>query len=141
LDRLRHLALPALALGLPAAAAVLRYQLASMETVLDAEHVRAARASGTGGWRILLRHVLRPSLGPAVTLFGLDLSVLVSGALVVEMVFAWPGMGRVTAEAILGSDYPLALASSMLCAVVLISGRFLSEILAARLDPRQRAHA
>jgi peptide/nickel transport system permease protein len=137
-DRLRHLVLPSLALGLPAAAAVFRYALASMTRTLSAPHVTAARASGSSGLPLLLRHVLRPSAGPALTLLGLDLSVLVSGALVVEVVFAWPGMGRVTAEAVLGSDYPLALAASVLAAAVVIAGRTASELLAAIFDARQR---
>jgi peptide/nickel transport system permease protein len=137
LDRLRHLVLPSLALGLPAAAAVFRYALASMQSTLAAPHVRTARASGSAGLPLVVRHVLRPSAGPTLSLLGLDVSVLVSGALVVEMVFAWPGMGRVTAEAVLGSDYPLALAASVLAAALVILGRTGSEMLAARLDTRQ----
>jgi peptide/nickel transport system permease protein len=139
IDRLRHLVLPALALGLPAACVVGRYQLAVMERVLDDPHVRSARAAGAGGVRLFGQHVLRPSLGPAIALFVLDLPVLVSGAIVVEVIFAWPGVGRLTAEAVLASDYPLALAAAMLAAVVVVGGRFLAEALAHAMHPRQAA--
>jgi peptide/nickel transport system permease protein len=136
-DRLRHLVLPALALGLPAACVVARYQWAVMERVLDHAHVRAARATGAGGPRLIARHVLRPSLGAAVTLCGRDLPVLVSGAIVVEVVFAWPGLGRLSAEAVLGSDYPLALAAALLAATVVIAGRLLTQWIARAVSPLQ----
>jgi len=138
LDRLRHLVLPALTLGLPAAFVVCRYQLAAMERTLADPHVRAARATGGGGGAWLLRHVLRPSAGAAVALFGLDLPVLVSGAVVVELIFAWPGLGRLAAQAVLGFDYPLALASVLLAAIAVFAGRWLAETLADVLDPRRR---
>ena len=138
-DRIRHLVLPALTLGLPAAFVVCRYQFAVMEQVLGDLHVRSARAFGAGGYRLLARHVLRPSLSPAVALFAVDLPVIVSGAIVVEVIFAWPGVGRLTADAVLGSDYPLALAAALLSATVVLFGRLLAEGLARVIDPRQAA--
>ena len=140
-DRIRHLVLPALTLGLPAAFVVCRYQLAVMEQVLGDLHVRSARAFGAGGYRLLARHVLLPSLSPAVALFALDLPVIVSGAIVVEVIFAWPGVGRLTADAVLGADYPLALAAALLSATVVLLGRLLAEVLARVIDPRQAADA
>jgi len=140
-DRLHHLALPALTLGLPAACVVARYQLAAMGRVLDEPHVRAARATGTGGLHLAFRHLLRPSLGPVVALLGLDLPVLVSGAIVVEVTFSWPGLGRTTADAVLSSDYPLALAAALLSATGVIAGRLLAEGLAMMIDPRHRSPA
>jgi len=140
-DRLRHLVLPALALGIPAICVVARYQLAVMEQVLATPHVRAARAAGAAGPRLMLNQVLRPSLGPAVALFAIDLPVIVSGAIVVEVVFAWPGIGRITAESVLGSDYPLALAAALMSATALIAGRFLAESLVPIVSPRQAAAA
>lgn len=134
--RLRHLALPALTLAIPAAASISRYQLSVMEAALQAPHVKASRAAGRSGLGLLSRHVLRPSLAATAALAGLDLQVLVSGALVVETVFAWPGLGRITAEAVLGSDYPLALASALVCSAAVVCGRFLAEEAARRLDPR-----
>jgi peptide/nickel transport system permease protein len=139
LDRLRHLVLPGLALGLPAAFVVARFQLAAMERTLAKLHVNAARAAGGGGWSLLLRHVLRPSIGPAIALFGLDLPVLVSGAIVVELIFAWPGLGQVAAQAVLGADYPLALGSVMLSGTAVLLGRMVAEWLADRLLPARAA--
>ena len=95
------------------------------------------RAAGSAGARLLLRHVLRPSLGVSIALLGLDLPVLVSGAVVIEVIFAWPGVGRVAAESVLGADYPLALASAMLTASMVIVGRLLSEAIADRVNPRR----
>jgi len=138
-DVLRHLVLPALALGLPGACIVARYQLGVMQHVLEEDHVRAARAGGAGGLRLFGHHVLRPSLGPAIALFGIDLPIIVSGAIVVEMVFAWPGVGRLTAEAVLGADYPLALGAAMLAATVVVIGRFVAQTLAHSVHPRQAA--
>ena len=124
-------------LALPATAVICRYQLAVMERTLETLHVRAARAAGTGGVRLFVNHVLRPSLGPAIALLGLDLPVLVSGAIVVEIVFAWPGLGLLTANAVLESDYPLALASVMLTASLVIAGRMATEALARMFNPLQ----
>jgi len=137
IDHLQHLVLPSLALALPAAFVVCRYQLAVMTRVLNDPHVRSARAAGAGGLRLLRQHVLRPSLGPAIALFALDLPVIVSGAIVVEVIFAWPGVGRLTAEAVLGSDYPLALAAAMLSVVVVLIGRLGAELLVRKVNPQQ----
>ena len=138
-DRLLHLVLPALTLGFPAACVVGRYQLAVMERLIDNPHVRAARAAGAAGARLLLQHVLRPSLGPAVALFAIDLPVIVSGAIVVEVIFAWPGVGRLTADAVLGSDYPLALAAALLSVTVVLIGRLSAEAVSGLIHPRVAA--
>jgi len=139
IDGLRHLVLPSITLGLPAMAVVARYQLAMMEQVRRSPHVRAARAAGGGGLLLLWNHVARPSLGPAIALFVLDLPVLASGAIVVEVIFAWPGLGRLTAEAVLGADYPLALAAAMLSTTIVILGRLLAGLAARTAHPAQRA--
>jgi len=136
LDRLRHLVLPAVTLGLPAAAAIARFQLAMMEREMPRLHVVAARARGGAGWPLVFRSLVRPTLMPTIALLGLDLKVLASGALVVELVFAWPGLGRLAAEAVLSTDYPLALAAAVLSAIVVVLGRLLAETIASRMDPR-----
>lgn len=138
-DRLLHLVLPALALGLPAVFTVARYQLAAMESTLARLHVAAARARGGSGSRLILKHVVRPSLGPVLTLIGLDLPVIVSGAIVVEVVFSWPGLGRLTVDAVLGGDYPLALATSLLTGTTVVLGRIVAATLADRLIPTRRS--
>lgn len=135
-DRARHLVLPTLALGAPAACVVARFQLAAMETMLEEMHVRAARAVGVGRTRLIAQHVFRPSAALAIALLGLDLPVLVSGAIVIEIIFAWPGVGRLTAGAVLGGDYPLALAATLLTAALVLLGRLVSESLTRWVDPR-----
>ena len=139
LDRLWHLVLPSITLGLPAIAVVARYQMTVMQQVARSPHVRAARAAGGGGLTLLWNHVARPSLGPAIALFVLDLPVLVSGAIVVEVIFAWPGLGRLTAEAVLGADYPLALAAVTLSTMIVIGGRLVAGQAVRAVYPAQRS--
>ena len=139
IDRLWHLVLPSITLGLPAIAVVARYQVSVMQQVFRSPHVRAARAAGAGGLGLLWNHVARPSLGPAIALFVLDLPLLVSGAIVVEVIFAWPGLARLTAEAVLGADYPLALAAATLSTMIVIVGRLVAGQVARAVHPAQRA--
>src|SRR5207245_1239429 len=106
--RLWHLALPALTLGLVGAAATARYQRAAMLEVIAQDFVRTARAKGLRERRVLLVHALRNALLPSITLFGLAFPFLVTGAVLVEWVFAWPGMGWLAVMAIGQRDYPVA---------------------------------
>lgn len=138
-DALWHAALPALVLGIGSAAIVARFVRAGLLASLGEGFARAARARGASGTRVVLRHALRAAAGPIVTLAGLQLPALVSGALVIEVVFGWPGMGRVTYEAILAQDLPVALASVLLATVLVIAGNLLADLGLAWLDPRVRA--
>jgi peptide/nickel transport system permease protein len=139
--RLSHLLLPALALGLPAAAVVARATLATLGRVTAAPHVRRARAAGSTGAALLFRHVLPVGAAPLLALLALDLPALVSGSLVVETVFAWPGAGRISAEAVIASDYPLALACVALSGLTIVGSRAAGEALARRVDPRSGRRA
>jgi len=138
---LMHLVLPALALALPAAAVVARVQSAAMDDPEAAPRLALARAAGVPAPLILWRHRVRPALAPVAALAALDLPLLVSGAVVVESVFAWPGVGRVAAEAVMGGDYPLALAATMLAATTVVFGGVLLDATLLRLDPRRREGA
>jgi peptide/nickel transport system permease protein len=140
-ELLAHLVLPALALALPSSFLVARTTLASLERVAGSLHVKRARAAGASGPSLVFSHVLRAAAAPTLALAGLDLAVLASGALVVETIFAWPGLGRVAAESVLAEDYPVALASCVLAATAVVGGRFVSETLARRVDPRLRESA
>lgn len=131
-----HLVLPAATLAVPAAATIFRYLLATAERAAASPAARHARALGVTGGRWVWQQVVRPSLSPGVVLLGLDLPALVSGALVVEIVFSWPGIGRTAAQAIEGGDYPLALAAALLSGVAVVTGGLLSDLAARRLDPR-----
>ncbi len=134
-DRLRHLALPALALGVVGAAGTARFQRAALLDVLGLDYVRTARAKGLGAARVLV-HALRNALLPGITLVGLALPFLLTGSVVVETVFAWPGMGKLAADAILSRDYPVVLATTLVAAVLVALGSLLADLALAAADPR-----
>lgn len=138
LDRVRHLLLPVLVLGLGGAAATARYVRANLRQVLQQDFIRLARAKGLRKRRIYLQHALRNALIPVATLLGLYLPLLLGGAFVVEVIFAWPGMGRVTYEAVFAKDYPVIMAVNLIAATMVILGNFVSDLLYQWLDPRLR---
>ena len=137
-DALWHVALPALVLGVGSAAAIARFVRAGLARSLDEGFVRAARARGASRGRLLWRHALPAAAGPVITLMGLQLPVLVSGALVVEVVFGWPGMGRVTYDAVMAQDLPVVLAAVLLATIVVAAGSLLADLGLAVVDPRLR---
>lgn len=138
-DVLRHLALPALTLGLVGAASTARFQRAALLTALRQDFVRTARAKGLPGRAVLVRHALRNALLPTITLLGLSLPVLLSGTVLVESVFAWPGMGRLTAEAFYDRDYPVVTAAALLSSTMVVVGSAVADLLYRLADPRTRA--
>ncbi|MCB1184514.1 ABC transporter permease, partial [bacterium] len=138
-DRLRHLALPVLTLTLSTFMGTTRYLQAALEEVLAEDYILAARARGLPEDRILRRHALRNALLPLITLVGLSLPWLVGGALVVETVFGWPGLGRVTIEAVWARDYTVIMATTVLAGAAVVAGSTLADLLYRRADPRVRA--
>jgi len=137
-DTCWHLALPAAVLGLASAATMGRLVREGLLRSLGEGFVRAARARGVGGGRLLFGHALRSALLPVITLLGLSLPILVSGSLVTEVVFGWPGMGRLAYDAILAQDIPVVLATTVLTSVLVIVGSLLADIAIAVADPRIR---
>lgn len=137
-DLLHHLALPALTLGIVLAAIVARHQRAAMLSVAGAEFVRAARAKGVPERRIFLRHALRNALVPVLTLAGVLLPSLVGGAVIVEKIFAWPGMGTLTIDAVIGRDYHLVVGSVLVTSSCVVAGTFLADLALLWADPRLR---
>lgn len=135
-DRLRHLLLPMLTLALPGAAIAGRYVRESIIQALESNFVLLAKAKGLSSWQILTRHALPHALVPLTSLLGLSLAFLVGGAFLTEIIFAWPGMGRVTGEAILSRDYPVILATTGLSAIMIIAGNFIADLLYRFADPR-----
>jgi len=140
-DALRHLVLPVATLALVGAAGTARFVRGSMLEALRQPFVRAARAKGLGETRVLLRHALRNALVPVLTLLGLQLPALFSGVVFVEVIFGWPGMGRVTVQAVLARDYPVVMASTAVFAVLVVAGNLLADLLAALADPRTESGA
>ena len=137
-DALRHLALPFLTLTLIGVGGVARYTRGSLLEVQAEPFMVTARAKGLSPARVLTRHALRNALTPIVTLLGLSLPALFSGAVFVEAVFAWPGVGRVLVEAVRARDYPVVMAATTISAMLVVAGNLLADLLAARLDPRVR---
>jgi peptide/nickel transport system permease protein len=133
-----HLLLPALVLGLTATGGTVRVMRNSMLEVLEQDYMRTARAKGLTERRVLLVHGLRNAIVPLVQLFGLSFPLLLNGALVIEVVFSWPGLGRMTFEAIQSSDYPVVLATTALSGALVLAGNLLADLLHAAVDPRVR---
>ena len=138
LDTLAHLALPALTLALPISTVVARLLRSSLLDVLGQDFIRNARSRGVGELRILSRHALKNCLGPLVQVAGVQLPALLGGALVVEYVFSWPGLGRATITAIEARDYPLVLAITVFTGALVILGNLVADLVHAWLDPRVR---
>jgi peptide/nickel transport system permease protein len=133
-----NLVLPALTLGVSNMAVVARMTRSSMLDVMNQDFVRTARAKGLPNTLILRRHVLRAGLIPIVTMAGLQFSTMMGGAIVVENIVAWNGVGRLAIEAIFQRDYPLIQGFILIFAVVVVSVSLLLDVLYAFLDPRTR---
>lgn len=138
LDRARHLVLPVLTLTLLTAGTFLRFTRAALLETLREEYVRTARAKGCTLLRVVVVHALPNAMIPIVTVVALHFGSLLSGALVVETVFAYLGMGKLVYDAILGNDYNLALAALMLATLVTLLANLAADLVYLRLDPRIR---
>jgi len=137
-DRLWHLALPAATLGFVGAAGTARFQRAAMLEVAAQDYIRTARAKGASERRVVLRHQLRNALLSFITLFGLAFPFLLTGAVLIETIFAWPGMGRLATDAILRRDAPVVNAAVLLASTLVVAGSLLADVLLAVVDPRLR---
>jgi peptide/nickel transport system permease protein len=138
-DRLRHLALPLATLTLIGVGGTARFVRGAMLDVQGAPYVAIARAKGLSPTQVTVRHVLRNALIPVLTLLGLSLPALFSGAVFVEAIFAWPGVGRVMVEAVGARDYPVIMATTAVSAALVVIGNLLAEALTLWADPRLRA--
>lgn len=139
LDALRHLVLPLATLTLIGIGGAARYFRGALLDVRSQPFVTTARAKGLPPARILFHHMLRNALVPALVLLGLSLPALFSGAVFVEAVFAWPGVGRVLVEAVQARDYPVVTAATTISATLVVAGNLLADALATYVDPRTRA--
>ncbi len=137
-EHLASLALPALTLALGLAATLARQLAANLTETLAAEHVRTARAKGLPPGQVLWRHGVRNALLPVATVFGLQVGALLGGAVITETVFAWPGLGALTVEAIGARDYPLVQGCVLLIAGVYVLVNGLTELAYGWIDPRVR---
>ena len=135
-DRLRHLILPVTTLTLVSTASYTRYVRAAMREALAQDHIRTARAKGAGETRVIFHHALRSALVPVTTILALSFGGLVSGALVTETMFAYPGMGKLIFDAVMGNDYNLALAALLLATALTMVANLAADLAYAWLDPR-----
>ena len=137
-DRLAHLVLPATTLAAVGVAYYARVVRSELIDVLDEDYVRTARAKGLPERRVIGRHALRNALGPLVTLIGLDLGALLGAAVVTEVIFAWPGLGRELTQAILEADLPLIVGVVLVSGVAIAVANLLADLVQLWLDPRLR---
>ncbi|ODT97784.1 MAG: diguanylate cyclase [Rhodospirillales bacterium SCN 65-16] len=136
LNQLHHLIGPCIVLALVSTAVWSRYMRSSMLDVVNQDYIRTARAKGVPERQILLRHALRNALLPMITITGLHVPTLLSGALVTETVFAWPGMGRLFLDSISYRDYPVVMGILMFSAVLVLLGSLIADLLYGVADPR-----
>lgn len=135
-DRLQHMTLIVVCLTYPSLAALSRYARGAMLDVYNQDYVRTARAKGLPEGVVVLKHALRASLLPLVTLFGFLLPALIGGSVILEYIFSWPGLGALYFNAILQRDYPLVMGLSFISAVLVLIGNLLADVLYAVVDPR-----
>ncbi len=136
LDIAYHLVLPVTSLAIASIAGFSRYLRASMLDVMRQDYVRTARAKGADGRRVVGRHALRNALIPLITLVGLSIPALISGAVITEAIFSYPGLGSLTINAIVANDYPTIYATAMLAGIFVILGNLIADILYGVVDPR-----
>ncbi|MBU9711790.1 ABC transporter permease [Evansella tamaricis] len=138
IDKLRHLVLPGLTLGLASTAAYMRYMRTEILEVKGSDFIRTAHAKGLSNESVLYKHTLRNALIPIITLLGLEFGTLLSGAIITERVFNYPGLGTLFLNAISNRDYPVIMAINLILAVSILVGNLLADIFYAIVDPRIR---
>ncbi|OYR27039.1 ABC transporter permease [Brucella lupini] len=138
IDRMYHLILPAIALGLVSSALILRFTRASMLDVLGDDYIRTARAKGLIERRVIMKHALKNALIPILTVVGLTAAVLISGAVVTETVFGLPGVGNLVVSAVLRRDYPVIQGALLVIAGLYVLINFIIDMLYLFVDPRVR---
>jgi peptide/nickel transport system permease protein len=134
----RSLVLPAVTLFHPISAALSRFTRASMLEVLHEDYIRTARAKGLSGWGVIARHALRNALIPVITILGIQFGRLLGGAVIIESIFTWPGVGRLILQGVLNRDYALVQGALLLLVTVFITINLLVDLLYGVCDPRVR---
>lgn len=135
-DLFRHAFMPIVCFTYGSLAYYSRFIRANMQEVIRQDYIRTARAKGVPPWRIIWHHAFRNTLIPLVTLIGLTLPQLLSGAVILEQIFTWPGMGRLFFEAITRRDYDLIMGETLMFSVLTLLGQLLADVLYAVVDPR-----
>lgn len=137
-NRAHHLVLPTIVLAASSLAGIMRQMRSNLLDTLRSEYVTTARAKGLSEVRVIYKHALRNAINPLLTIFGYSLAGLLSGAFIVENIMAWPGLGRLTLEALFAKDYQLVVATVVMATGLLVAGNFVADLLLAWSDPRIR---
>jgi peptide/nickel transport system permease protein len=137
-DAVKHLILPAVVLGLGLVAGWSRYLRSSMLEVLQLDYLRTARAKGASTRDVVLKHALRNAVVPLVTVMALDIPLLFTGALIVEIVFSWPGEGRLFYDSLQSRDYPVLMGVLLISAFIILFSNLLADMVYGVLNPRVR---
>lgn len=135
-DLLKHLILPALTLSFVPASVIARMMRSSMLEVIRQDYIRTARAKGAKPWQVIFNHAVKNSLIPVVTVMGLQVGYVIGGAVVVETVFSWPGVGHMLMQAILTRDFPLVIGGSLVLAFIFVFTNLIIDILYGVIDPK-----
>jgi len=138
MDRIWHLTLPSVILAIQGIAGISRYTRSSMLEVIRQDYIRTARAKGLPRDTVYYMHALRNALLPIITIFGFLIPDLIGGSIIIETVFAWPGIGRLSFQAVLARDYPVVMTILTISAVLTLLGNFIADILYGIADPRIR---
>jgi peptide/nickel transport system permease protein len=137
-DLLRHLVLPATSLALVPLAVIARITRSSMLEVLSQDYIRTARAKGLRPVGVVMKHTLKNALTPVLTVLGLQVGYLIGGAVLIENIYAWPGIGQLLLDAITSRDFPVVVGGSLLLAVVFIVANLITDLSYGLVDPRIR---
>jgi peptide/nickel transport system permease protein len=135
-DVMRHLLLPMICFTYGSLAYFSRFVKSNMEEVVRQDYIRTARAKGVGPFRVIVHHAFRNTLIPFVTLVGLTFPALLSGSVILEMIFTWPGMGQLFFESITRRDYPVIMGLTLMFSLLTLAGQLLADVLYAVVDPR-----
>ncbi|MCS7462085.1 ABC transporter permease [Paenibacillus doosanensis] len=136
LDRVLHLILPVMVLGIGIAGKKIRYVRSSVLEILGQDYLRTARAKGLHEFVVVNKHALRNALIPIVTVVGLEVPILLGGAVVTEQIFSWPGIGQLTMGSIMNRDYPTLMALNLMAAIMVLAANLLTDIVYSVVDPR-----
>ena len=133
-----HLVLPVLTSTLSMCAVLMRYARNTMLDVLGSDYIKTARSKGLPEWKVYLKHGFRNAMRPVLVILCFRLPMLISGSVVIESVFSWPGIGTVITDAVVSGDYPVIMATTLMVAASIMVASFLVDVLNALLDPRVR---
>jgi peptide/nickel transport system permease protein len=136
IDTVLHILMPAIVLGTGIAGSMVRYVRSSMLEVLGQDYLRTARAKGLGEFIVTNKHALRNALIPIITIIGMDIPLLIGGAVVTEQIFQWPGLGQLTIQSIGSRDYSVLMAINLMAAFAVLFSNLLTDILYSVADPR-----